>query len=191
MLSFDVRSPELPPMGAALLDPQQVISLSPLPRLEQRRRHHQQHAEAATTTPLPPATTHDAAQRSALRSAQLDEAIEAMGSMGSPMDPLPWIDDEDDPHDHLHPTHEAGQTPLVVADAQYEYALRDAAARFEETRRLAADKASLEQKLRDLRMEVEVERAQAAGRQAALESALMRRQADMHSKSQLPVQQQR
>lgn len=67
--------------------------------------------------------------------------------------------------------------PSLCTDARaYEYALRDAAARFEETRRLAADKASLERQLRDLRAEIETERAQAAGRQSALEAALARRE---------------
>jgi hypothetical protein len=54
----------------------------------------------------------------------------------------------------------------------YEFALRDAAARFEETRRLAAEKAVAEQQLIELRSAREADIAHAAERQTALELAL-------------------
>ena len=70
-----------------------------------------------------------------------------------------------------------GGAMSVVGDAHaYEFALRDAAARFEETRRLAAGKAALEQQLNELRMEVEMERTHFAEQQALLESAVAARE---------------
>ena len=66
----------------------------------------------------------------------------------------------------------------VQDQVAYEFALRDAAARFEETRRLAAELSGLQQTLAHTRAAYEGERAQAAKREAALASQLAEAQRD-------------
>lgn len=65
-----------------------------------------------------------------------------------------------------------GTLALRVDQQAYDYALRDAQARFEETRRLAAENASLHQQLTRQRTEYEVELANAAALASQLEADL-------------------
>ena len=85
---------------------------------------------------------------------------------------------------------EQGENKLMKAEQlheQHEYALRDAAARFEETRRLAAELAMSQEELKLCRMEHVAEISQAAEREVALSGQLSRALQDARDSSSREV----